>query len=294
MDNTPTFTLLSKSELLNFPSASSIEYHDGKLYVIGDDARQLAILNKEYHLVDTVMLFPGDSLRIPKKSKTDLEASTIIRYHGRDHLVVAGSGSKPEREYILLFPIDSLGTYEKISTHAFIQRIKTTGIRRINFEGLAAVGNHLVFGNRGNFSNPHNQLIIIADTVITSQESGDLKIIDLSLGNEGLFKGVSGLAYIESLDMMLFTASTENTDNEIDDGVIGDSYLGYILNFSSKTNQAKVTPDVIWNLSDLHPDFRNEKIESVAIEQSGPEMILHLVADNDNGTSTLFKLKVKS
>ena len=78
MEKGPGLSLITKTELLNFPSASSIEFHNGKLYVIGDDARNLAILDKNYKLVDTIELFPGEGLRIPKKIKADLEASTIV------------------------------------------------------------------------------------------------------------------------------------------------------------------------------------------------------------------------
>ncbi|HEY0680116.1 MAG TPA: hypothetical protein VGD17_17650, partial [Chitinophagaceae bacterium] len=89
MEKESKLSLITKTELLNFPSASSIEYFNGRIYVIGDDARKLAILDKNYRLEDTVDLFPGESLRIPKKIKTDLEASTIIQYKNREHLMVA-------------------------------------------------------------------------------------------------------------------------------------------------------------------------------------------------------------
>src|SRR5215212_6881198 len=83
MEKGPGLSLITKTELLNFPSASSIEFHNDRLYVLGDDARNLAILDKNYKLLDTITLFPGDGLRIPKKIKADLEASTIIQHNNK-------------------------------------------------------------------------------------------------------------------------------------------------------------------------------------------------------------------
>ncbi|HEY0678414.1 MAG TPA: hypothetical protein VGD17_09010, partial [Chitinophagaceae bacterium] len=250
------------------------------------------ILDKNYRLEDTVDLFPGESLRIPKKIKTDLEASTIIQYKNREHLMVAGSASRPEREYVMLFPLDSLHTYEKITTQPFVARLRSMGMKPVNFEGLAAVKNMLVFGNRGNLKRQDNHFVVVPVSLVTDMENSSPHLIDFNLSEDGQFKGVSGLAYVETLDLMLFTASIEDTDNEIDDGGIGNSYLGYITSFSERMNDGTIRPDVLWNLSGMQAEFVNEKIESVTVESVGSELILHLVADNDNGTSTLFKVSL--
>ncbi len=282
-------SLVTKAALLNFPSASSIEYHNGLLYVIGDDARNLAILDTNYKLIDTIELFPGDSLRIPKKIKADLEASTIIQYNNKDALLVAGSASKPHREYLLLFPLDDMRQYEKISTHAFTHKLLHMGLKQVNFEGLATVNNMLVFGNRGNLSDPQNHLIIVPAENLQALENADPLLIDFDITADGIFKGVSGLSYVSSFDMLLFTASIENTDDAFEDGPIGSSYLGYVSSFCSKMNEDVIIPDELIDLSE-QTAFQHEKIEAVAIESAGDELVLHLVADNDNGTSTLFKL----
>lgn len=291
MEKRSKLSVVSKTELLNFPSASSIEFYKDRLYVIGDDARNLAILDKQYRLIDTVLLFPGETLRIPKKTKMDLEASTIIRHCNKDHLLVAGSSSTPEREYLLLFPLDDLMNYERIPTSAFVPALKQAGIREVNIEGLVAINNLLVLGNRGNAAHPQNHLIIVPGN-IDALNNEKPQLIELDLAQDGQVKGLSGLAYISSLDMMLFTASVEETDNAVDDGAIGNSYLGYVANFRSKMQQRVLVPDALWNLSETQSEFRNEKIESVAVESAGEDIILHLVADNDNGTSTLFKLSL--
>jgi hypothetical protein len=294
MDNQPKLSLIKKAELLNFPSASAIEFYNDRLYVIGDDARNLAILDKQYNLLDSVELFPGESLRIPKKSKTDLEASTIVQYQNKAQLLVAGSAATPEREYLLLFPLDDLKNHKKISTQQFTHTLKEAGLKQVNIEGLVSINNIIIFGNRGNRANPENHLIFVSTGIIDNVEGKIPRLTELNLSEDGTVKGLSGLAYIPSMDLLLFTASIEDTDNAFDDGGIGHSYLGIIHAFSSKMNNKAIIPDELWNLSEMNAEFNNEKIESVAVESAGNELILHLVSDNDDGTSTLFKLSLQS
>jgi hypothetical protein len=52
--------------------------------------------------------------------------------------------------------------------------------------------------------------------------------------------------------------------------------------------------DTLFNLSTYDAGFSGEKIESVAVESVGKNIILHLVADNDDGTSTLFKVRLSN
>ena len=52
--------------------------------------------------------------------------------------------------------------------------------------------------------------------------------------------------------------------------------------------------DQLINLSEVHVDFRNEKIEGLCVEVAQENtLILHLISDNDNGESKLFKVKLK-
>ena len=286
--------LLDKRELLNFPSASAVEFHDNKLYVIGDDSRSMVILDKTYSILDSVSLFPGESLRIPKKEKDDLEASTFISYNGKDHLLVAGSGSKEEREVFFVFPLEDPAGYQRIASHVFWQSLRTNGLETINIEGLATMKDKLIFANRAHRRQPHNHFIIADAAILNDTARASLHVVLLELENEEeIVKGVSGLTYIPSLDMLLFTASVEDTESTIDDGNIGDSFLGWINDFSAKAKEKKITADELVNLPAIHPDFKGEKIESVCVESVGETLTLHLVADNDDGTSTLFKLTVK-
>ncbi len=57
------------------------------------------------------------------------------------------------------------------------------------------------------------------------------------LGTQSEFLGISELCYVESKDMILFTFTSEGTNNAYDDGVIGSSYIGWVNNVAAKLKQ---------------------------------------------------------
>jgi len=92
---------------------------------------------------------------------------------------------------------------------------------------------------------------------------------------------------------MFFTASTENTPNAYSDGEIGSSYIGYIKNISKKLNNGSVKVTKLISISKYLAEQSAQKIESITVESiNGKKVIIHLAADNDNGESTLFKLRL--
>ncbi|HEY0042847.1 MAG TPA: hypothetical protein VGB71_19370, partial [Flavisolibacter sp.] len=62
----------------------------------------------------------------------------------------------------------------------------------------------------------------------------------------------------------------------------------------SKMNAGEFAPDQYVKLSSIDQAFAEQKVESVCVEKvMSNELLLHLVADNDNGSSNLFKLRIK-
>jgi hypothetical protein len=107
------------------------------------------------------------------------------------------------------------------------------------------------------------------------------------------FAGVSELCYAEEEDMLLVMLSSEATGNAYDDGAIGDSYFAWVNHVSRKLHGGNIQLDGLVNLSDADPAFKGEKIEGVCLSAiAGNEWYLHLVADNDQGASRLFHVKV--
>lgn len=295
MPDQPTLSLIKKHELNNFASASAIEFHNDKLYLVGDDSRSLLLLDKDYRIIESFELFKGESHRISKKEKSDLEASTIVQYKNKPYLMVTGSSSTATREVFFLFPLNDMLNYEKLSASPFCDSLRKQGLVNLNLEGLTTVSDNLIFANRANLGHPYNHLIIAPAAFIEQPEKVLPKIIEFKADKDAdTVKGVSGLAYIKELDILLFTASIEETASTYEDGAIGDSFLGYVLNFSSKINSNTITADAVFNLPALDASFKLQKIESVTVESAGKNIMLHLVADNDDGTSTLFKVQLKN
>ena len=121
----------------------------------------------------------------------------------------------------------------------------------------------------------------------------DVKTIPILLPKTKQITGISGLFYVKEKDVLLFSASTEDTPNAYTDGKIGISYIGYVRNFSKKLSNSTVKTKMM-PVSKYLKEKNAQKIESITVEEVNKKSaIVHLAADNDNGESTLFKLRVK-
>ncbi|SFD16260.1 hypothetical protein SAMN05518672_101820 [Chitinophaga sp. CF118] len=291
--------VLLKSLLLNkFPSGSAINYYNGKLYLIGDDAKNMLVLNTDYQEIDSLKLFDYSGKRIPKAEKADFETAVLVNVNDKIHLLILGSASGKEREKGILIPLPasdvSLPEPQAFSNAEFIKRVKMKGIPEINIEGATLIGDHLILSNRGNSANRENHLVITEKDFWIRQNEAALSVLQVAMpfGIKEV-PGISELCYVESKDILLFTLSSEATNNAYDDGVIGDSYIGWVNGINQKLQRSDIVLDGLINLSDVDADFKSEKIEGVCIESaSGNELILHLIADNDQGESRLFNIKL--
>ena len=62
-------------------------------------------------------------------------------------------------------------------------------------------------------------------------------------------------------------------------------------NISAKKRWKAINPDKIIDLEDVDDRFKGQKVESVCIlAESDNSITLLLAADNDNGSSTLFRV----
>jgi hypothetical protein len=275
---------LLASKTLSFPSASAIEFYNNHLYLLGDDAPYLLILDTAYNLVDTVQYIQTKDVRLSKSIKPDIESAFIHQENGATLLAGIGSMSTSNRFVNFLFDTDRR-TLEADTTF-FNNNIIFPGIKEINIEGSAMVTGRIVFANRANNDNPKNHLIIY-------NEKKEPFISELILKEGSKVIGVSGLHYLKEKGLLFFTASIENTSDASVDGAIGDSYVGWIDRYTKKMKDEVITPTQMVNLSSLFPEFKKQKVESVCVESwKESQMLLHLVADNDDGNSKIFKLKL--
>lgn len=287
--------LLDFIELDNYPSGSGIEFYDDKVYIIGDDAKDLLIMGKKWNKPALVNLFDTPEKKIPKAAKSDLEAMTVLAVDKKPHLLMIGSGSAEKRNKALLLNLKN-NALRWIDLSVFYNRIKAAGIAALNIEGIAEVYDYLVMVNRGNISNPINHLIITKSDFWKDQEKASLQTIVIDFDNVkagDLQLGVSGLTYSDKHEDLFLTISTEDTPNTTDDGKIGKSYLAVIENLYRKIGRekGKIKVNHLIDLPAADKRFDGYKIESVCVQSSKDHSVkLQLVADNDLDKTFLFKV----
>jgi hypothetical protein len=286
----PSIRLITSKTISDFPSASAIEYDNNRLYIFGDDAPWLLILDTNYHQIDSIPFLNDTSYRITRKKKPDIESSALINVNDEKHLYALGSFSSKSRQNLFYFPLSPADSFLIIDISGFADKLK--GIEEINIEGLAFTGTSFVMSNRANLSNRSNHLIISGNNLLNPNDAAP-SIIKL-LMDTNTVKGVSGLYYHLERDIMFFTASEEETTNAIEDGVINDSYLGWIKNFSDRIDEKEIQPDQLIRLSQVNKEFIKQKVESVCVQEiRRNDFILHLVSDNDKGQSKIFKISLR-
>jgi hypothetical protein len=287
--------LLDFIELDNYPSGSGIEFYDDKVYIVGDDSRDLLVMGKKWNRPELVNLFDTTEKRIAKSAKSDLEAMTVLAVDKKPHLLIIGSGATDKRNKALLLNLKNNAT-RWLDLTVFYNRIKAAGIAALNIEGIAEVYDYLVLVNRGNSTNPQNHLIITKSDFWKDQEKAGLQTILVDFDGAapaGVALGVSGLTYSDKHEDLFLTISTEDTPNTVDDGKIGKSYLAVIENLYRKIGRekGKIKINHLIDLPAADKQFDGYKIESVCIQSEKDHSIkMQLVADNDQGKTFLFKV----
>jgi hypothetical protein len=281
-------------KLENYPSASAIEYYNGHLYIMGDDAPDMMVLDTNFAFVRTVPVVSYSGKRIPREIKHDLEASAFFNSNQSPALLFIGSCSSPSRFRGLQYNPEEMDT-SFFSLQTICNTITAAGISQVNIEGAAMINDELILLNRGNKSYPYNHLIITgfnrdSNTTVNNR----FVIIPVSMSPAtATFSGASGLCYSAKTDQAIMSVSTEDTHSNLEDGTIGKSYLWVFNAMEKKLNEKVISPDRIIDLEDINPLFKGHKIESITIiNETSSEYHLVLVADNDDGSSTLFRLNI--
>ncbi|WEK34668.1 MAG: hypothetical protein P0Y53_19450 [Candidatus Pseudobacter hemicellulosilyticus] len=287
--------LLEYKEIAAFPSGSGIEYHDEKMFLVGDDAREILVLNKRWKELERLPLFESSDPRATLSLRSDLEATTVVTVNRIPRLLILGSGSREtNRNKGVLVDLDSY-LKEDFDLTPFYKRLQENGVHELNIETAALVEDHILLANRGNHLQPANQVIITKNAFWKKQQQAEIAVVSLDLPvKDNHAAGITGLAYSLQNDCLVFTASTELTDGPSPDGPVGDSYLGIIENASRKIGRRSLKINELLNLSDTHELFKGFKVQSVCIQSEKTNRLkLHLVADNDTNRSYLFKVRVK-
>jgi hypothetical protein len=290
-----THLLKETKRIEHFPSASAIEFNNDRLFVTGDDASYMLVLYNNLATIDSIALYGFSSKRIDKATKPDLESVGIFGWRAARRLLLLGSGSlSPYRDVGWIIDPQTKKT-DSIRLDTIYQRLRLQGIKEINIEGSCAIPGGYLLSNRGHLGYRRNYLLLTDATFWTKQESASISTVLIG-GNADTssFNGVSGLAYAAKSDRLVMSVSTEATTSVYEDGVIGKSYLWIVKNISSKKRWKSLNADQVIDLEDIDPVFKGQKIESVCVMKE-TRHFLHLVlaADNDDGSSTLFKVLVE-
>lgn len=290
--NKPAGTLVSVQSLPGYPSGSGLAWHNGHIYLMGDDAEQLLVTDTSFNVTDSISVFESAEKRIAKDKKPDIEGMTLINTNKTPLLLMLGSGSiSPNRDSCII--IDPLTKEKKrYSLTIFYDRLKAAGVRDLNIEGITSLPGGIALISRGNKSFPRNNLILTSDKFWENQETAIFKLIRTGANSDtSSFSGVSGMDYSLRTDQLLLTVSTEDTPNSYDDGAIGKSYLWIIDNMSSKKELEGINPGKIIDLEEIDLRFKGQKIESVCIiAEDKDKKELVLTADDDKGGTVLFRV----
>jgi len=259
---------------------------------MGDDATNLLVLDTNLNMVDSISLINYPGKRIPKDSKPDFEASAL----NGDDLFLFGSGSLPPyRNSGRIYHLKTK-TIDSIDLEPLYTKAKSLGIEQINVEGACFVPGKLILVNRGNKGYPQNHLIITNENFRVTDSNFQISVIPFAAQKDtASFKGISGLCYAKESDKLIMSVSTEDTRSAHEDGAIGKSYLWIINEVSTKLNNKTIKRDRVIDLEYIDSRFKGQKIESAVVVKETDRLIsLVLVADNDDGSSTIFKISIRN
>lgn len=288
--------LLRQCVLLeDYPSGSALSYLDNRLYLAGDDAPTMLVMNEELQVSGKIRISEIAGGRIPKKIKQDIEGMAVIGSGQKAALLLIGSGSlAPHRNFCQVIQPGSQykSTYD---LRKFYSRLQSEGISQVNIEGAASLPGGIVLASRGSKGFPRNHLVFTGTGFYLQPDSAAFSIVRVGANSDtAVFNGVSGLDYAAGSDKLLMTVSTENTYNSYSDGSIGKSYLWIVNDISTRKRISHINPDRVIDLDKLDARFAGHKIESVCIiKETRQDLLLVLAADDDKGQTLLFKLQLK-
>ncbi len=288
--------LINRKTLKGIPSASGIELYANKRYIIGDDSSWLFILDRDLNVLEKVALLKKEKLSdepIEKKHKPDFEAMTFAKINGEDILFIFGSGSKPKKrdKLIVVFP-ERQHAVKRFGLEYLYNTLRENEIgeeHKLNIEAAAANNTKLYLFHRGNISGKNLvfsfSLNDFADYVLTENNSIPAYTVSSCIlpSINGIASGFSGTSLLNEKHI-LFSASVEDTENEIDDGMVLGSFIG-ILNPETK--------ELNYKLLQQGAEIHAIKIESVCVLQTQEKIhTLLAVTDSDGGASELLEIEL--
>lgn len=280
--------LIEAKEVNDFPAGSGIEILEEKVYLVGNNSKDILILDKNWKQMESVPLFNDATQHLPVRENTDLEATALVEVNSIPRLMILSSGiNGTHRNKLLLVNLDD-HSHEETDIAVFYDRLKEQ-LDHISIESASVVLGKLVLGNRGQNNTPDNTMVVTEMNFWKNQQESEIRTVQFDLPDmNGKTAGITGLSYSPVNDWLVASMSSWQS------GEISDSYLAIIENASRKVVRKKMKVNTLINLNEAHDAFRGFRITSVCIQsEKNGKVKLQLAADGDNGNSQLFRLRIK-
>src|SRR5688572_10405236 len=135
----PGSKLTAIKSLPGYPSGSALAYHNGHIYIIGDDASYILVVDSSLNPTDSIRAFKASEKRIAKETKPDTESIALVRKNNSAALLVVGSGSlSPYRDscYLINLPGKEI---KKYGLDTFYTRLKKSRLNILNIEAATSI-----------------------------------------------------------------------------------------------------------------------------------------------------------
>jgi hypothetical protein len=291
-------TITSSRVLKGIPSASGVEVKKDYTYVISDDSPWLFEIDSNLNINRSILIHHSQDLvdgRLPKPEKPDFEAMVTFKWGNDKDLLIFGSGSTPDRNVMVRVSIGGSGyevrTYPLDEMYAELRAKCNIAEADFNIEGAATWGDYLILMNRGS-----NHLIMVDkdhfEEFVKDRKNNKKKkklftkfhFFELPKIN-GVQARFSGGTKVTGEELLVFSASVEDTKDSVNDGESMGSFIGLIEFGKLAKGEVKITQ----LMKDGKP-FTG-KLESLdCIEVNKKTIKLGGVSDNDSGESEFLEI----
>ncbi len=288
--------IIKRQTLEGIYSASGMQKIDGKLYIVCDNSPYLFTLNeKNFETINKIKLFEPQKIldgQIPKPIKPDFECLTQI---SSNTLLAIGSGSKKiSRDVAYLINLNQDNTKQpqtRLDTSNLYNQLRTHQTilngQKLNLEAAFTTQKHIGLMHRGNISGV-NALFLYPKhdflDALTQHKTLQPEVFTYELPSiKHRLSGFSAACITKNCKQILFACTAEDTNNEIDDGEILGSFVGFIDVDDLKNPLPKTV---------FIPDT-TLKIEGICIKNQTPNSLtIYAVTDNDGTPSELLEIQI--
>ncbi|WP_336012635.1 DUF6929 family protein [Acinetobacter calcoaceticus] len=268
------------------------------VYFVGDNLPYLLRINRAQNMADATVfekipLFePSEQIplsALSKEQKPDFEALTSISWNGQSQLLVMGSGSTENRKRALLYnpSNDQVRTFLDAVDYDFLQhQVELTGGADLNIEAVCSDHRYLYIFQRGNINLYHGVLVFDLNKIQAGKSLANAFIhsLKLSLAElDGSASGISDACFLVDKNLIVATATVEQTLNTYDDGAVLGSFI-LVFSPEGKALAAHL-------IQDTNGQTLPIKVEGITwFESRSDGEVFLLVTDSDGGDSEILKV----